>query len=94
MRLVFHIFGALAGARTCRRTVSRKHQLTTADAGKATSSLLDPNITKTAAARHFGVTRATLNPAFERAGIQDHGPPAPSPSRAKRHSEPMTSEEL
>ena len=27
--------------------------------------------TKTEVARHFGVTRATLNAAFERAGIQD-----------------------
>jgi len=86
-RLVFHIFGALAefehslirertvaglaAARARGRKGGRKPQLTTADVRKAAAMLSDPNITKTEVARHFGVTRATLNAAFERAGIQD-----------------------
>jgi DNA invertase Pin-like site-specific DNA recombinase len=65
-RLVFHIFGALA---EFEHTLIR--ELTTADVRKAAAMLSDPNITKTEVARHFGVTRATLNAAFERAGIQD-----------------------
>lgn len=86
-RLVFHIFGALAefehslirertvaglaAARARGRKGGRKPQLTTADARKAAAMLSDPNITKTEVAHHFGVTRATLNAAFERAGIKD-----------------------
>ena len=86
-RLVFHIFGALAefehslirertvaglaAARARGRKGGRKPQLSTADARKAAAMLSDPNITKTEVARHFGVTRATLNAAFERAGIQE-----------------------
>jgi DNA invertase Pin-like site-specific DNA recombinase len=86
-RLVFHIFGALAefehslirertvaglvAARARGRKGGRKPQLTAVDARKAAAMLSDPNITKTEVARHFGVTRATLNAAFERAGIKD-----------------------
>ncbi len=86
-RLVFHIFGALAefehslirertvaglaAARARGRKGGRKPQLTTTDVRKAAAMLSDPKITKTEVARHFGVTRATLNAAFERAGIQD-----------------------
>jgi DNA invertase Pin-like site-specific DNA recombinase len=86
-RLVFHIFGALAefehslirertvaglaAARARGRKGGRKPQLTTTDVRKAAAMLSDPKITKTEVARHFGVTRATLNAAFDRAGIQD-----------------------
>ena len=90
-RLVFHIFGALAefehslirertvaglaAARARGRKGGRKPSMTPADARKAAAMLSDPNITKTEVARHFGVTRATLNAAFERAGIAEPLPP-------------------
>lgn len=86
-RLVFHIFGALAefehslirertvaglvAARARGRKGGRKPQLSTADTRKAAAMLSDPKITKTEVAKHFGVTRATLNAAFVRAGIKD-----------------------
>lgn len=84
--LVFHLFGALAefehslirertvaglvAARARGRKGGRKPELTTADARKAAAMLTDPEITKTEVARHFGVTRATLNASFARAGIE------------------------
>lgn len=97
-RLVFHIFGALAefehslirertvaglaAARARGRKGGRKPQLTTADVRKAAAMLSDPNITKTEVASHFGVTRATLNAAFERARIQDPLLPGNKPEQA------------
>lgn len=81
-RLVFHIFGALAefehslirertiaglaAARARGRKGGRKPALSKADVRKATAMLADPLITKTEVARHFGVTRVTLNAALGR----------------------------
>lgn len=86
-RLVFHIFGALAefehalirertiaglaAARARGRKGGRKPLLSPADVRKAAAMLADPNITKTEIAKHFGVSRVTLNAALNRAGIVD-----------------------
>lgn len=86
-RLVFHIFGALAefehslikertiaglaAARARGRKGGRKPALSPTDVRKAAAMLSDPNITKAEVAKHFSVSRVTLNAAFARAGIQD-----------------------
>lgn len=86
-RLVFHIFGALAefehslirertiaglaAARARGRKGGRRPALSSADVRKAAAMLADPNITKTEVAKHFGVSRVTLNAALARAGIVD-----------------------
>jgi DNA invertase Pin-like site-specific DNA recombinase len=90
-RLVFHIFGALAefehslirertiaglaAARARGRKGGRKPALSATDVRKAAAMLLDPNITKVEIAKHFGVSRVTLNAALQRAGI-----PTPIPT--------------
>lgn len=76
-KLVFHIFGALAefehtlikerthaglaAARARGRKGGRKPKLTNSDMKKVKAMLLDPNITKTEIAKHFNVSRVTLN---------------------------------
>jgi DNA invertase Pin-like site-specific DNA recombinase len=86
-RLVFHIFGALAefehslirertvaglaAARARGRKGGRKPVLSAADIRKAAAMLADPNITKTEVAKHFSVSRVTLNAALTRSGIVD-----------------------
>ena len=81
-RLVFHIFGALAefehslirertiagltAARARGRRGGRKPAMSTADIRKAAAMLSDPHITKTEVAKHFGVSRVTLNAALVR----------------------------
>ena len=81
-RLVFHIFGALAefehslirertiagltAARARGRRGGRKPAMSTADIRKAAAMLSDPHITKTEVAKHFGVSRVTLNAALAR----------------------------
>jgi DNA invertase Pin-like site-specific DNA recombinase len=86
-RLVFHIFGALAefehslirertiaglaAARARGRKGGRKPALSPADVRKAVAMLADPAITKAEIAKHFGVSRVTLNAALNRAGIVD-----------------------
>ncbi|WP_027591173.1 recombinase family protein [Pseudomonas sp. RL] len=81
-RLVFHIFGALAefehnlirertlaglaAARARGRKGGRKPVLSKADIKKAAAMLTDPSITKTEVAKHFGVSRVTLNAALVR----------------------------
>lgn len=40
--------------------------MTPSDIKKAKAMLLDPKITKTEVAKHFGVSRVTLNNALER----------------------------
>lgn len=81
-RLVFHIFGALAefehslirertlaglaAARARGRRGGRRPDMSKADVRKATAMLSDPEITKTDVARHFGVSRVTLNAALAR----------------------------
>jgi len=86
-RLVFHIFGALAefehslikertiaglaAARARGRKGGRKPALSPTYVRKAAAMLSDPNITKAEVARHFSVSRVTLNAALSCAGIQD-----------------------
>ena len=85
-RLVFHIFGALAefehslirertiaglnAARARGRKGGRKHALSDKDVRKAAAMLSDPKITKTEVAKHFGVSRVTLNSALDRASLE------------------------
>ena len=86
-RLVFHIFGALAEFEHClirERTIAglaaarargrkggRRPALSPADVRKAAAMLADPAITKAEIAKHFGVSRVTLNAALKRAGVVD-----------------------
>ena len=83
-KLIFHLFGALAefesnlnsertkaglqAARARGRRGGRKPKMSKADVRKAAAMLRDPQITKTEAAAHFGVTRVTLNEALKREG--------------------------
>lgn len=83
-RLVFHIFGALAefehslirertiaglaAARARGRKGGRKPVMSTADTRKAAAMLSDPAITKAEVAKHFNVSRVTLNAALARDG--------------------------
>lgn len=84
-RLVFHIFGALAefehslirertnaglaAARARGRVGGRKSIMSNTDVKKAAAMLLDPSMTKTEVARHFGVSRVTLNKSLQREGF-------------------------
>ena len=84
-RLVFHIFGALAefehslirertiaglaAARARGRKGGRKPVMSKADIRKAAAMLSDPSITKAEVARHFSVSRVTLNAALVREGF-------------------------
>lgn len=81
-RLVFHIFGSLAeferdlirertiagleAARARGRKGGRKPAMSKTDTQKAAAMLLDPKITKTEVAKHFGVSRTTLNASLAR----------------------------
>ena len=92
-RLVFRIFGALgefehalirertlaglSAARARGRTGGRKPRLSKADVRKAAAMLADPKITKAEVARHFAVSRVTLNTALAREGLTDR-PAAPA----------------
>ena len=85
-KLVFHIFGALAefehtlikerthaglaAARARGRKGGRKPKMSKSDIKKASAMLLDPDMTKTEVARHFGVSRVTLNNALVRMEFQ------------------------
>ncbi|WP_280570591.1 recombinase family protein [Chromohalobacter sp. 296-RDG] len=84
-KLVFHIFGALAefehslirertlaglvSARARGRKGGRRPVMSAADVHKAVAMLADPEITKTEVAKHFGVSRVTLNASLEREGL-------------------------
>lgn len=84
-KLVFHIFGALAefehslirertlaglaAARARGRKGGRRPAMSAADVRKAAAMLADPEITKTEVAKHFGVSRVTLNASLEREGL-------------------------
>ncbi len=63
-KLVFHIFGALAEFEHSLIRV-----MSAADVRKAAAMLADPEITKTEVAKHFGVSRVTLNASLEREGL-------------------------
>ncbi|MBX3648249.1 recombinase family protein [Dokdonella sp.] len=94
-RLVFHIFGALAefehslirertmaglvAARARGRKGGRKPVMSKADTRKAAAMLSDPNITKTEVAKHFSVSRVTLNAALAREGYAATGSARPTP---------------
>ena len=84
-KLIFHIFAALAeferniisertkaglkAARARGRKGGRKTKLTNSDMRKAAAMLRDPLVTKTEVARHFGVSRVTLNAGLIREGF-------------------------
>lgn len=84
-KLVFHIFGALAefehslirertlaglaSARARGRNGGRRPAMSSADVRKAAAMLADPEITKAEVAKHFGVSRVTLNASLEREGL-------------------------
>lgn len=88
-RLVFHIFGALAefehslirertiaglaAARARGRMGGRKPVMSKADIRKAAAMLSDPTITKAEVAKHFNVSRVTLNAALAREGVVANG---------------------
>lgn len=96
-RLVFHLFGALAefernlisdrtkaglaSARARGRKGGRKPKMSNADIKKAAAMLKDPAITKTEVAKHFGVSRVTLNSSLARGGFSE--PPVSSTAIAK-----------
>ncbi len=81
-KLVFHLFAALAefernlirertiaglsAARARGRKGGRKVKLEKSDVRKAAAMLLDPLMTKTEVALHFGVSRVTLDAALKR----------------------------
>ncbi len=83
-KLVFHVFAALAefernlirertiaglaAARARGRMGGRKVKMSKADVQKAATMLLNPLISKTEVAKHFGVSRVTLNLALGREG--------------------------
>lgn len=84
-RLIFHIFGALAefeyalirertkagleAARARGRVGGRKPSMSKSDIKKAVAMLTDPMITKSEVAKHFGVSRVTLNESMKREGF-------------------------
>ena len=94
-RLVFHLFGALAefehslirertmaglvAARARGRKGGGKLVMSKADTRKAAAMLSDPNITKTEVAKHFSVSRVTLNAALAREGYAATGSARPTP---------------
>jgi len=83
-KLIFHIFGSLAefersllsertkaglkAARARGRMGGRRPKMSKPDVKKAAAMLADPSITKTEVARHFAVTRTTLDAALKREG--------------------------
>ncbi|MCF8004041.1 MAG: recombinase family protein [Chromatiaceae bacterium] len=94
-RLVFHVSGALAefehnliadrtraglaAARARGRKGGRKLKLSKGDVKKAAAMLQNPDITKTEVAKHFGVSRVTLNTALQREGYPAN-PACPEPT--------------
>ncbi len=78
---MFHVFAALVeferslAGLTAARARGRKPNLSKADVKKAAAMLMDPPITKAEVARHFKVSRMTLNEALKREGY-GHNPAA------------------
>ncbi|HZK24044.1 MAG TPA: recombinase family protein, partial [Oscillospiraceae bacterium] len=87
-RLVFHLFGALAefernlisdrtkaglaAARARGRKGGRRPKMSAADVKKAAAMLQDPSITKAEVAKHFDVSRVTLNASLKREGYPEN----------------------
>lgn len=79
-KLIFHIFGALAefernlisdrtkAGLAAARARGRKPKMSASDIKLAKAMLADPKTTKTEVAKHFGVSRVTLNASLERHG--------------------------
>lgn len=100
-RLVFHIFGALAefehslirertiaglaAARARGRKGGRKPAMSSADIRKAAAMLSDPAITKAEVAKHFSVSRVTLNAALVRGGYQTSSAPNSAAAHTKEN---------
>ncbi len=100
-KLVFHLFGALAefehslirertlaglsAARARGRLGGRKSKLSADDVRKAAAMLRDPCMTKAEVAKHFKVSRVTLNAALNRAGL-DPTPGRQSITSASTHT--------
>ena len=100
-KLIFHIFGALAefehslilertmaglsAARARGRLGGRKTKLSADDVRKAAAMLLDPMMTKAEVAKHFKVSRVTLNAALNRAGL-DPKPVAHPDNASSKHT--------
>lgn len=79
--LAFHVIGSIAqferrlisertkagldAARARGRKGGRRSKLSIADIKKATAMLRDPEVTKTEVAKHFGVSRPTLNKSLD-----------------------------
>ncbi|GGE80967.1 invertase [Streptosporangium jomthongense] len=100
-RLVFHIFGALAefehdlirertmaglqAARARGRKGGRKPAMSDTDVRKAAAMLSDPNITKKEVAKHFSVSRTTLNASLTRIAQSklDNGQPPSNKASGK-----------
>ena len=98
-KLVFHLFGALAefehslirertlaglsAARARGRLGGRKTKLSADDVRKAAAMLLDPYMTKAEVAKHFKVSRVTLNAALDRAGLD------PKPADQSGNNSPL-----
>jgi len=98
-KLIFHIFGALAefehslilertmaglsAARARGRLGGRKTKLSLDDVRKAAAMLLDPMMTKAEVAKHFKVSRVTLNAALSRAGLDPKPIVQPGDPRSK-----------
>uniref|UniRef100_E6PV12 DNA-invertase n=1 Tax=mine drainage metagenome TaxID=410659 RepID=E6PV12_9ZZZZ len=98
-KLIFHIFGALAefehslilertmaglsAARARGRLGGRKTKLAADDVRKAAAMLLDPMMTKAEVAKHFKVSRVTLNAALSRAGLDPKPIVQPDDPRSK-----------
>ena len=69
----------LVAARARGRKGGRKPVMSKADTRKAAAMLSDPNITKTEVAKHFSVSRVTLNAAQAREGYAATGSARPTP---------------
>lgn len=81
-KLTFHIFGAMAefernltrertmagleAARARGRVGGRRFSMSSSDIKKAKAMLLDPDMTKSEVAKHFNVSRPTLNSALNK----------------------------
>jgi hypothetical protein len=78
-RFLQQSLAGLVAARARGRKGGRKPVMSKADTRKAAAMLSDPNITKTEVAKHFSVSRVTLNAALAREGYAATGSARPTP---------------